>query len=131
MRKYLFATLIVLLAATAAVPSGAAKGGGRPAKITFASSSADAFWYTYEDLDATTYRESVWYVGVFQSSDGTYSDVYQDVEVCTEGGIKGEDCTIESSTYGFTELSGNEFTLNAKRLSSAHLDATYLMQAFT
>jgi hypothetical protein len=130
MRKYLFAALILGLAASIAAPSGAAKGGGRPVKFTFSGSSADAFWYTDERIDDTHVRESVWYVGVFQSPDGTSSDVYRDVAVCTEGGIKGEECTIESSMYGFTDLVPGEFKYDAKRLSSAHLNATYLMQAY-
>jgi hypothetical protein len=125
MRKLAILALAVTLSAVAASPALAV----RPAKTKSADVSANAFWYTTEWLSETSYRSTVWYVGVYQSSGETYSDLYFDSSIC-EVTPPEDTCTSESSRYGDSDLSGQTFTIDAKGLSSAHLDAVYGLQAY-
>jgi hypothetical protein len=91
--------------------------------------SANAFWYTTRWLSDTSYRSTVWYVGVYIDGGETYSDLYFDSSIC-EVTPPEDTCTSESSRYGFSDLSGQTFTIDAKKLMSAHLDAVYDLQAY-
>jgi hypothetical protein len=125
MRKIAILALVIALLAVAAGPAQA----GKPTKTKSADRSANAFWYTTAWLSATSYRSTVWYVGVYESSEGTFSDLYYDSSIC-EVTPPEDSCTSESSRYGFSDLSGQTFTIDAKRLASAHLDAVYDLQAY-
>jgi hypothetical protein len=125
MRKVAILTLAIALLALAAGPAQA----GKPTKTKSASLSANAFWYTTEWLSQTSYRSTVWYVGVYQDSEETFSDLYFDSSIC-EVTPPEDTCTFESSRYGFSDLSGQTFTIDAKGLTTAHLDAVYDLQAY-
>ena len=119
MRKILTFVLACAVAAALAAPALAAK----PVRERSARTSANAFWYTTETLSQNTYRTTVWYVGVYQTGEGTWSDVYQEVST-SRVSRRGESCTYESR-MGFSDLSGQTFAVDAKTLKSAHLDAIY------
>jgi hypothetical protein len=117
--------LAIALLALAAGPAQA----GKPTKTRSADVSANAFWYTTEWLSETSYRSTVWHVGVYQSSEDTFSDLYFDSSIC-EVTPPEDTCTFESSRYGFSDLSGETFTIDAKSLTSAHLEAVYDLQEY-
>lgn len=125
MRKIAILAFAIALLALAAGPAQASK----PTKTRSADVSANAFWYTTEWLSETSYRSTVWYVGVYQSSEDTFSDLYFDSSIC-EVTPPEDTCTFESSRYGFSDLSGETFTIDAKSLTSAHLDAVYDLQEY-
>jgi hypothetical protein len=123
MRKVAILTFAIALLAVAASPAQANK----PTKS--ADLSANAFWYTTETLSATSYRSTVWYVGVYQSREGTFSDLYFDSSIC-EVTPPEDTCTSEASRYGFSDLTGDTFTIDAKGLTTAHIDAVYDLQEY-
>jgi hypothetical protein len=125
MRKVAILALAIALLAVAAGPAQASK----PTKTKSADVSANAFWYTTEWLSETSYRSRVWYVGVYQSSEGTFSDLYFDSSIC-EVTPPEDTCTSESSRYGFSDLTGQTFTIDAKGLTTAHIDAVYDLQEY-
>jgi len=125
MRKIAILALAVAMLTVAVGPADA----GKPTRTRSTNLSANAFWYTTETISPTTYRTSVWYVGVYQSSEGTFSDLYFDSSIC-EVTPPEDTCTSESSRYGFSDLSGQTFTIDAKSLTAAHLDAVYDLQEY-
>jgi hypothetical protein len=125
MRKVAILALAIALLAVAAGPAQASK----PTKTKSADVSANAFWYTTEWLSETSYRSRVWYVGVYQSSEGTFSDLYFDSSIC-EVTPPEDTCTSEASRYGFSDLTGQTFTIDAKGLTTAHIDAVYDLQEY-
>jgi hypothetical protein len=125
MRKLAILALAIALLAVAASSAQA----GKPTKTKTASLSANAFWYTTEWLSQTSYRSTVWYVGVYQDSGETFSDLYFDSSIC-EVTPPEDTCTFESSRYGFSDLTGQTFTIDAKGLTTAHLDAVYDLQDY-
>jgi hypothetical protein len=116
----------ILALAVALVAAGAAQA-GKPTKST--NVSANAFWYTTEWLSQTSYRSTVWYVGVYQDSGETFSDFYFDSSIC-EVTPPEDECTFEASRYGFSDLTNDTFTIDAKDLTTAHLDAVYDLQDY-
>jgi hypothetical protein len=120
--------ILALAIALLAVSAGAAQA-SKPTKTRSDNVSANAFWYTTEWLSATSYRSTVWYVGVYQGSEGTFSDLYFDSSIC-EVTPPEDTCTVESSRYGFSDLTGQTFTIDAKSLTSAHLDAVFDLQEY-
>jgi hypothetical protein len=125
MRKIAILALAVGALAVAVGPAQA----GKPTRIKSANASANAFWYSTEALSPTSYRITVWYVGVYQSSEGTFSDLYVDSSIC-EVTPPEDTCVPESSRYGFSDLVGQTFTIDAKSLTSSHLDASYDLQEY-
>lgn len=121
MRKLAIAVLTVALTVGLAGPASAAK----PTRTISSSSTAQAFWYTFEQLNKSTTRNSVWYVGVYTSSDGNYSDLYREEDTCRTSRRH----TTCSSTFSFgdIDLSSGTFTMDST-FSSAHLEATYQLQ---
>jgi hypothetical protein len=129
-RKLLVLFAAALMTAGIALPANAATH-TKPSSYRSSGTSADAFWYRTKWLTNNTYRQTVWYVGVYQSSDGTFSDAYKTVVDCTEEpGEEYEECSLVSSSYGYSDLSGDTFTI-AKKLASAHLEASYRMRTYT
>jgi hypothetical protein len=125
MRKIAILSIAAAMLAVAVGPAEA----GKPIRTRSANLSANAFWYSIETISPTSYRSSVWYVGVYQSSEETFSDLYFDTSIC-EVTPPEDTCTPESSRYGFSDLSGQTFTIDAKSLSASHLDATYDLQEY-
>lgn len=122
--RRLFALLIgATLAASLALPATAKK----PVRDGYESVSANAFWFTEEDLGGGSTRTTVWYVGVYLSGTYVFSDLYEDVYVCD---ASGETCTTESSRFGFSDLSDGTFTIDKQDLTAAHIDAVYDLQAY-
>jgi hypothetical protein len=92
--------------------------------------SANAFWYTKKNISATHYRFTTWYVGVFAGSDGAWSDLYQEVDVCRRR--PGRDrCRLVKYRIGVIDLTGegDSFTVEGKA-QSADLVATYPLQEY-
>jgi hypothetical protein len=121
MRKVAIAILTVALSIGLAGPASAAK----PTRTLSSSSTAQAFWYTFEQLNKTTTRNSVWYVGVYIDSGFSYSDLYREEDTCRTSRRH----TICSSTFSFgdIDLSSGTFTMDST-FSTAHLEATYQLQ---
>ena len=124
MRKLAILALAIAMLTFAAGPAQASK----PTKTRSTNASANAFWYSTESISATSYRSTVWYVGVYQSSEGTFSDLYVDTLIC-EVTPPEDTCTSESSRYGFSDLARQTFTID-ESLTSSHLDAVYDLQEY-
>lgn len=120
--------ILALTVAFLAVAVGAAQA-GKPTKTRSANASANAFWYSTEPISATSYRSTVWYVGVYKSSEETFSDLYVDTVIC-EVTPPEDTCSSESSRYGFSDLAGQTFTIDARSLTASHLDAVYDLQEY-
>lgn len=120
MKKLFVLALGAVMLAGAAAPAHAAK----PTRTTYSSSSANSFWYGFEQLSRTTTRSTVWYVGVYSSSDGTFSDLYRETTTCRR------DRCSSVFAIGFNDLSGDVFSMDADGLTSAHLDATYVLDVY-
>jgi hypothetical protein len=125
MRKIAVLALALTFLAVAAAPTQAAK----PTRTRSQDVSANAFWYTNEPISATSYRSTVWYVGVYRSGEETFSDLYFDSSIC-EITPPEDTCTPESSRYGYSDLTGQTFTMDTRELASAHLDAVYDLQEY-
>jgi hypothetical protein len=122
---------LIFLVAAASMVALAPQAVAAPPSLSFNRSSsitAQAFWYSHQELSKTSYADSVWYVGVYGSSSSLYSDLYKDVETCKVS-RKGTSCT-DTFLYGDTDLTSQNFTIDSRQLTSAHLDATYQLQAF-
>jgi hypothetical protein len=124
MRRWIMLTLVSTFVLVVGSPAQAAK----PTKTTYDSVSANAFWTTEEQLSPTTVKRTTWYVGVYQSTDGTFSDLYVDTSTCTQG-PRGENCTYDSMS-GYSELSDAVFTIDDENLTVAHLEETYLLESW-
>lgn len=124
MRKLGLLFIGVVLALGVVAPSVAAP----PTKTKYASSSANAFWHFTETPSRNTVVNRTWYVGVFSSSDGIWSDLYEDVETCVTHGRR-TNCTY-TSRYGFSDLSDGVFTIDASGLTVAHLEGTYNLETY-
>lgn len=124
MRRWILLTLVSAFVLALGAPAQAAK----PTKTTYDSVSANAFWTTEEQLSPTTIERTTWYVGVYQSTDGTFSDLYVDTSTCTQG-PRGENCTYESMS-GYSDLSNAVFTIDDENLTVAHLEETYLLESW-
>jgi hypothetical protein len=123
MKKRLLLTLGLLLCLGLSVPAHAAP------TVTNAG-SANAFWESYQHISQGKFRVTTWYVGVYSSAEGAFSDVYKDVALCTDRDDEESGCVSESSSYGATELSSAQFTIDPIMLESAHLEAVYQMQSY-
>ncbi|MFY9586225.1 MAG: hypothetical protein WAT66_02080 [Actinomycetota bacterium] len=124
MRKLGLLFIGVVLALGVIAPANAAK----PTRTQSANSSANAFWYFTDSPARNTVRNTVWYVGVFASNDGIWSDLYQDVETCVTRGHRTT-CTY-TSRYGFSDLSDGVFTIDADGLTVAHVEGTYNLETY-
>jgi hypothetical protein len=124
MRKLGLLFIGVVLALGVVAPSTAAP----PTKNKGTNASANAFWYFTETPARNTVVNTVWYVGVYQSSDGIWSDLYQDVSTCVTHGRR-ESCTY-TSRYGFSDLSDGVFTIDADGLTAAHIEGTYNLETY-
>ena len=108
-----------------------------PANATssrFRGTTAEAFWHKRHQVTPSSYTLTTWYVGVFASpTDPTshYSDLYQDVELCTVSGNR-TNCSTQSQQYGDSELRRptDAFTMDFKDLTTAHLHGTYRLVSY-
>ena len=124
MRRWILLSLASALVLAVGAPAHAAK----PTKTIYDAVSANAFWTTEDQLSPTTVRRTTWYVGVYRSTDGTFSDLYVDTSTCTLG-PRGENCTYESMS-GYSDLSNAVFTMDGDDLTVAHLEETYLLESW-
>lgn len=127
--------LIVLALGTGLVLALGAPAVARPfiARNRSTSAGANAFWYDIEWLSDTRYHLTVWYAGVYRSSDFTFSDVYHAEEECEV--LEGEEydevvCTPITFGYGESNLSDGTFRID-RRLRTAVLDATFDIQWYS
>jgi hypothetical protein len=120
---------MVLAAGLLLIVSGTAHA-AKPTKSQFSTVSANAFWYLEEQLSPTTHRSTVWYVGIYQETEFTFSDLYKDVTTCRTS-PRGERCDYESA-YGFSDFSepGQVFTIDSTELTQAHIDSTYTLEVY-
>lgn len=121
---------ILLVLAAAFVLGIAAPAQAKPTKTVYDSVNANAFWTSVEQVSATQTVRTTWYVGVYKSTDGTFSDLYVETATCTSAATpKEEDCTYEYMS-GYTDLSTGVFTIDEADLTTAHLEETYLLQSW-
>jgi hypothetical protein len=95
------------------------------------SSSTDAFavWRSRTPLSHGQFKLTTWFIGVFQFSDRTSGQVIKDVVKCKR--VNGHArCRRVSFSAGFKRLTATEFTIDRKRLRSAHLDAAFRLRTF-
>jgi hypothetical protein len=128
MRRWMVPTIgAVLLIGMLATPANAVSS-------RFRGTTAEAFWHKKHWVTATTFTRTTWYVGVFATpgdSTSRYSDLYEDVELCTVSGTRTS-CAPQSSKYGDSELqrSTDVFTMDYNNLSAAHLHGTYRLHSY-
>ncbi|HEV8571661.1 MAG TPA: hypothetical protein VGR49_01270 [Actinomycetota bacterium] len=92
--------------------------------------SANAFWYRTKNISPTKYRFTTWYVGVFTGGEESWSDLYQEVDMCRRR--PGRDrCRLVKYRIGVINLTGegDSFTVEG-RARSAELSATYPLQEY-
>ena len=112
---------------------GIAAGPAQADRYSYKSLTAQAFWYTEEPTGAHSFTETIWYVGVYRTEEqGTFSDLYQEVDDCVVRQNGKEHCTQVSFKVGYTDLSGagDVFRVTDRSLASAHLEATYRLRTY-
>ncbi|HEY5987652.1 MAG TPA: hypothetical protein VIV12_14950 [Streptosporangiaceae bacterium] len=128
MRRFLLAAVLAgLVTGLTAGPAMASA----PVHSRSSYASIEAFWHSKVRLSATRFKLITWYVGVYPSSNGTFSDLYKEVDKCHM--VSGHRrCAVESYSSGFRKsLTANQFTYDSKRLATAHIDAAYKLRTFT
>jgi hypothetical protein len=92
------------------------------------SSVLNVFWYSKRKVERGTVR-TTWYVGIYQSGDELWSDLYQSAYRCRrEDGRRR--CSRLLWRYGdITDLGDGSFTLQ-NDLSEGHLSATYELRTW-
>jgi hypothetical protein len=95
----------------------------------FHSEAAFAVWQTKTPISSTEFKVTTWFVGLFPSNHGTFSDVEREVAKCTK--VNGHlRCRGVSFAFGFRRLSASQFTFDSRHLNSASVDATYQLRQF-
>ena len=96
------------------------------------SNSADAFasWHSRARLGHGQFEVTTWFVDTFTYEGHNTARVFVDVAKCkrVSGHLR---CRPVSFSDGFIRnLSATQFTFDRKRLTAAHLDATFRMRTF-
>jgi hypothetical protein len=128
MRRGLVATVLAgLVIGLTAGPALAAT----PLHNRSSYASVEAFWHSKVRLSSTSFTLITWYVGVYPTTSGTFSDLYKEVDQCSL--VSGHQrCTFASYSTGYlNRLSARQFSYDAKRLESANIHATYTLRTFT
>jgi hypothetical protein len=128
MRRVLMATVLAgLMTGLTAGPALASS----PVHNRSSYASIEAFWHSKVRLSSTRFKLITWYVGVYPSSRGTFSDLYKEVDKCRL--VSGHRrCALASYSAGFRKsLPADQFSYDARRLATAHIDATYKLRTFT
>ncbi len=128
MRRVLLATVLAgLVTGLTAGPALASS----PVHNRSSYASIEAFWHSKVRLSSTQFKLTTWYVGVYPSSRGTFSDLYKEVDKCRL--VSGHRrCTLTSYSAGYRKsLPADQFSYDARHLATAHLDATYKLRTFT
>lgn len=127
MRRMLIAVVAAGLAA--AVMASPALASSR-SHHRFSGASVTAVWRSKTRLSSTSFRLTIWFVGVFPSASGTPSQVFKDVAKCKV--VSGRRrCREVSFSVGFSRnLTAKQFSFDRKHLTGAHLDATYTLRTF-
>ena len=125
MRKGLWLGLIFTLVACAFVPEAMARAPRR-----HESNVINVYWHDKEQLSDNKFRLSTWYVGVYESDDGIWSDLYQSVDRCRKTDRGHTRCRQETYRIGISDLEGETFTMDTDDLQTAHLDATYNLRTY-
>jgi hypothetical protein len=128
MRRFLLAT--VLAALVIVLTAGPARA-STPLHNRSSSASVEAFWHAKVPQSATRFELVTWYVGVYPSTTGIFSDLYKEIDECRL--VSGHQrCTFASYSAGYlNSLSAAQFSYDAKRLESAKIHATYRLRTFT
>jgi hypothetical protein len=128
MRRVLLATVLAgLMIGLTAAPALAST----PLHNRSSYASVEAFWHLKVRQSSTSYQLITWYVGVYPSTNGTFSDLYREVDECRL--VSGHPrCTLASYSAGYlARLSAQQFSYDAKRLEWANIHATYKLRTFT
>jgi hypothetical protein len=124
---------VFLVVAIACLTSGLMAGPALASTRTherYKNDAANAFWQSKTPLSSTSYELTTWYVGVYTSSHGTFSQLVKSVAKCHRASGR-QRCREVSFAFGFlSHLTAKQFTFDAKRLDSAHLNATYLLHQY-
>lgn len=115
--------MVLLLGAVLVLPLGGPARAAQPEVSRWDSAGLNAFWYLTRELEGRAYLEIVWYVGVYQSTDEVFSDLYQSVVRCERE--PGRDpCRSVRFSIGYSDLEGATFSVD-RRLNEGFLDETY------
>jgi len=97
----------------------------------FRSAAVVAVWQSKTRLSSTQFKLTTWFVGVFPSERGTFSQVDREVAKCHV--VSGHRrCRGVSFAVGVRRnLTATQFTFDRRHLKTAHLDATYQLRTFT
>jgi hypothetical protein len=128
MRRIFLATVLAgLVTGLTAGPALASA----PVHNRSSQASIEAFWHSKIRLSSTEFKLITWYVGVYPSSGGTFSDLYKEVDKCRM--VSGHRrCTVASFASGYlNNLPAGQFSYDARRLETAHIDAIYKLRTFT
>jgi hypothetical protein len=126
MRKGLWIGLILTVVIGALGPEAVAR---RPRVRE--SKSVNAFWHSKERISEGKFRRTTWYVGVFQTGDRIWSDLYESVDRCRKRDGGRVRCRQETYRIGvIDDLEGQTFTMDTDSLTTARLDARYPLQAY-
>jgi hypothetical protein len=101
-----------------------------PTHHRFTSAAVTAEWRSKVLLPSGRFELTTWFVGVFPSSSGTFSQVVKEVDRCRV--VSGQRrCRLVSFSFGFRRsVTATQFTWDRKHLQSAHLDAAYKLRTF-
>lgn len=118
----------ILLGAILVLSLGGPAGAAKPEKFRWDNAGLNAFWYSTKDLKGRAYKEIVWYVGVYQSTDWVFSDLYKSVARCERR--PGRDrCRLVRWSEGFSDLEGATFDVD-RNLSNGILKEKYRLTTY-
>ena len=122
MRRLGIIVLGAMLLSTFAVPEALAAGWE-------STRSYNAFWHSQRNVDRDTYVRITWYAGVYEQTEGFWSDLYKSTQRCERR--PGRDrCRRGTYMVGVIEdLGDGEFTLS-EDLSTGYFEATYPMEIY-
>lgn len=124
MRRIAAVMLGVACLLALATPAGAAD--------RYQSSVVNVYWYYQEQLTANVYRQTTWYVGVYEDSGSKWSDLYQDVSICVRLSPRTTRCRLQSFKIGYSNLDrpGEYYTIDRQGLTEAHLRGLYVLESY-
>jgi hypothetical protein len=137
MRKVLLILIASACVVAFAAPALAHEGGTR---VLFTSQTAWTSFSSREPISPTSWRQTDTYVSVYRTANETYASVSRGLLTCTETTEpqpvregkpypKPFDCS-GTWTDGYAEIARDAFTMDALRLTAAHLDATIPLQSY-
>lgn len=118
---------ILVLGAALLLPLAAPQALAAPAWES--TRSYNAFWHVRRNIDNDTYVRITWYAGVYEQSEGFWSDLYRSTRRCERR--PGRDrCREGAYMVGVIEdLGDGAFTID-EGLNTGYFEATYPMEVY-